>query len=52
MRTSRFFLRAHNERNLAAYQGRVDIDGKLLADLIAATKRLSEAVAKLAPPTA
>jgi hypothetical protein len=37
------FLRAHNERNLAAYQGRIDIDEILLADLIAATKRLSEA---------
>jgi len=46
------FLKAHNERNLAAYQGRVDIDGKLLTDLIAATKRLSAAVAKLTPPPA
>jgi len=44
------FLRAHNERNLAAYQGRVDIDKKLLADLIGATKRLEAAVAKLTPP--
>lgn len=44
------FLKAHNERNLASYQGRIDIDEKLLADLIAATKRLSTAVAKLAPP--
>ncbi|WP_420964630.1 hypothetical protein [Bradyrhizobium sp. B120] len=46
------FLKAHNERNLAAYQGRYDIDEKLLADLIAATKRLSTAVAKLTPPAA
>lgn len=46
------FLKAHNERNLAAYQGRVDIDGKLLTDLIAATKRLSAAVAKMTPPSA
>ena len=44
------FLKAHNERNLAAYQGRVDIDEASLADLIAATKRLSESVAKLSPP--
>jgi hypothetical protein len=44
------FLKAHNERNLAAYQGRIDIDEKLLADLIAATKRLSAAVSKLTPP--
>jgi hypothetical protein len=46
------FLRAHNERNLAAYQGRVDIDPKLLADLIGATKRLDAAVGKLTPPSA
>jgi hypothetical protein len=45
------FLKAHNERNLASYQGRIDIDEKLLADLIAATKRLSAAVGKLTPPT-
>jgi hypothetical protein len=44
------FLKAHSERNLASYQGRIDIDEKLLADLIAATKRLSAAVAKLTPP--
>ena len=43
-------LKAHNERNLASNQGRIDIDEKLLADLIAATKRLSAAVAKLTPP--
>lgn len=46
------FLKAHNERNLAAYQGRVDIEEQLLTDLIAATKRLSAAVAKLSPPAA
>jgi hypothetical protein len=44
------FLRAHNERNLAAYEGRVDIDEKLLADLVSATKRLETAVGKLTPP--
>lgn len=44
------FLRAHNERNLAAYEGRLDIDKKLLADLISATKRLETAVRKLTPP--
>jgi hypothetical protein len=46
------FLKAHNERNLAAYQGRVDIDQKLLADLIGATKRLDAAVGKLTTPSA
>ena len=44
------FLKAHNERNLAEYEGRVDIDEKLLADLIRCTKKLEAAVKKLAPP--
>jgi len=44
------FLKAHNERNLAAYQGRLDIDTKLLVDLIAATKRLEAASSNLDPP--
>jgi hypothetical protein len=44
------FLRAHNERNLAEYEGRTEIDQKHLANLIAATKRLLAAVAKLQPP--
>ena len=44
------FLKAHNERNLAAYEGRIDIDEKLLADLIGATKKLETAVGKLARP--
>jgi hypothetical protein len=46
------FLRAHNERNLAEYEGRIEIDEDLLADLIRCTKRLEAAVGKLAPPTA
>jgi hypothetical protein len=46
------FLRAHNERNLAEYEGRVDIDEKLLADLIRCTKKLEAAIGKLVPPTA
>jgi hypothetical protein len=44
------FLRAHNERNLAEYEGRVDIDAKLLTDLIRCTKKLEAAVGKLTPP--
>jgi len=44
------FLKAHNERNLAAYQGRVDISKKLLADLVSATKRLETAIGKLTLP--
>jgi hypothetical protein len=46
------FLKAHNERNLAEYEGRVDIDEKLLADLIRCTKKLETAVEKLVPPAA
>jgi hypothetical protein len=44
------FLRAHNERNLAEYEGRMEIDERLLADLIRCTKKLEAAVAKLDPP--
>jgi hypothetical protein len=44
------FLRAHNERNLAEYQGRTEIDERLLADLIRCTKKLEAAVAKMDPP--
>jgi hypothetical protein len=45
-------LKAHNERNLAEYEGRVDIDEKLLADLIRCTRKLETAVGKLVPPAA
>jgi hypothetical protein len=44
------FLRAHNERNLAEYEGRTEIDEQLLADLIRCTKKLDAAVGKLKPP--
>jgi hypothetical protein len=44
------FLKAHNERNLAEYQGRMEIDAKLLADLLRSTKALEIAVGKLEPP--
>jgi hypothetical protein len=44
------FLKAHNERNLAEYEGRTEIDQRLLADLIRCTKKLAAAVAKLGPP--
>jgi hypothetical protein len=46
------FLKAHNERNLAEYEGRVDVDEKLLADLIRCAKKLETAVGKLVPPVA
>jgi hypothetical protein len=44
------FLRAHNERNLAEYQGRIEIDADLLANLIQSTKTMEAAVARLDPP--
>lgn len=44
------FLRAHNERNLAEYEGRIEINEQLLADLICCTKTLLMAVSKLTPP--
>jgi hypothetical protein len=44
------FLRAHNERNLAEYEGRMEIDKGLLAELVRRTKKLDDAVAKLLPP--
>jgi len=44
------FLKAHNERNLAEYEGRAEIDERLLADLIRCTKKLETAVAKLDAP--
>ncbi|MEH2624440.1 hypothetical protein V1292_002495 [Bradyrhizobium sp. AZCC 1719] len=44
------FLQAHNERNLAEYEGRMEIDEKLLADLIRCTKTIEAAVVKLDPP--
>jgi hypothetical protein len=37
---------------LAEYEGRVNIDAKLLADLIRCTKKLEMAVGKLVPPAA
>ena len=46
------FLRAHNARNLAEYEGRMEIDEGLLADLIRCTKKLETAVGKLEPPAA
>ncbi|HVQ71090.1 MAG TPA: hypothetical protein VMT08_26655 [Bradyrhizobium sp.] len=45
------FLKAHNERNLAEYQGRTEIDTKLLDDLLRSTKALETEVKRLEPPT-
>jgi hypothetical protein len=45
------FLRAHNERNLAEYEGRAEIDAQLVTDLIRCAKKLDATVGKLKPPT-
>lgn len=42
-------LQAHNARNLAEYEGRMEIDEKLLTDLIRCTKIIESAVARLSP---
>ena len=44
-------LKAHNERNLAEYQGHADIDGELLANLIRCAKTLQQHVAALDLPS-
>lgn len=44
------FLKAHNTRNLAEYEGYTEVDPRLLADLLDSTKRLEAAVGKLEPP--
>jgi hypothetical protein len=46
------FLKAHNERNLAEYQGRMEVDKQLLAELIGCAKKLAAAIGKLTPPAA
>jgi hypothetical protein len=45
------FLRAHNERNLAEYEGRTELDKQLMTDLIRCTKKLDAAVGSLKPPS-
>jgi hypothetical protein len=44
------FLKAHNERNLAEYEGRMEIDEVLLVELIRCAKKLEAAVGTLSPP--
>ncbi|HLK81910.1 MAG TPA: hypothetical protein VKT99_10495 [Xanthobacteraceae bacterium] len=47
----RIFAKAHNERNLAEYEGRTEVDEGLLKDLIRCTTELQKAVLALSPPT-
>jgi len=47
----RIFAKSHNERNLAEYEGRTEVDERLLAELIRYTADLERAVAALDPPS-
>ncbi len=46
----RIFAKSHNERNLAEYQGRTEVDERLLGELIRCTIDLQKAVLALEPP--
>ena len=46
----RIFAKSHNERNLAEYEGRTEVDERLLAELIRHTIELEKAVLALKPP--
>jgi hypothetical protein len=46
----RIFAKSHNERNLAEYEGRTEVDERLLAELIRYTIELQKAVLALEPP--
>ncbi len=45
----RVLAKAHERRNLAEYEGHLERDERLLADLITAAKRLCDAVSALPP---
>ena len=45
----RLLDKAHRTRNLAEYEGALDIDNKLLAELLAAARVVQDAVEKLGP---
>jgi hypothetical protein len=46
----RIFGRAHNERNLAEYEGRTEVDERLLKELAHHTTALEKLVLALEPP--
>lgn len=48
----RVLAKAHERRNLAEYEGHLEHDDQLLAELIAAALRLHAAIAGLPPPAA
>lgn len=47
----RVLAKAHDRRNLAEYEGHLEHDEQLLADLMAASRQLRDKVATLPPPT-
>jgi len=46
----RIFAKSHSERNLAEYEGRTEVDERLLGELIRYTIELQKAVLALEPP--
>jgi hypothetical protein len=46
----RVLAKAHNDRNLAEYEGHWDMNAQLLTELIRCARMLEEEVAKLTPP--
>jgi hypothetical protein len=48
--TWRVLAKCHERRNLAEYEGVVDVDERLMADLLAAAQQVLEAVRALGPP--
>jgi hypothetical protein len=46
----RIFAKCHNERNLAEYEGRTEVDERLLKELIRYAAELEKAVLALDPP--
>ncbi len=48
--TWRLLAKCHERRNLAEYEGVVDVEERLLVDLVAAASVLLEAVRRLPPP--
>ena len=46
----RIFAKCHNERNLAEYEGRTEVDERLLKELIRYAADLQKVIAVLPPP--
>ncbi len=46
----RVLAKCHNQRNLAEYEGRSEVDEQLLSDLIRCTTKLEAAIGAVDPP--